>query len=82
MNWLRGTLLNTLPLPTQTGPPWGPGTPGWHSQAEPLHHALPRLGRGGTGIGRRFDLTGEGVAGGERGAREGRAREVSRFKST
>lgn len=46
--------------------PVGPRAPAWYSQAEPLHHALPRLGWRGAGIGSRFDLTGEGVAG-ERG---------------
>ena len=36
---------------------------GGHSQAQPLHHALPRLRRGGAGIGSCFNLTGEGIAG-------------------
>lgn len=69
VKWLRGTSLNPLPLPPiLLGPSRGPGTPGPHSQAEPLHHALPRLGRGGAGVGSRFDLAGEGIAGGEGGA--------------
>lgn len=46
-------------LPTPTGPlVWG-----GHSQAQPLHHALPRLRRGGAGISGCFNLTGQGIAG-------------------
>ena len=80
MYWSRDRQINDLtsewtgsgelcwissPLPLWWDP-LGPRAPGWYSQAEPLHHALPRLGWCGTGIGSRFNLTGEGVAG-ERG---------------
>lgn len=40
-----------------------PGVGGGHSQAQPLHHALPRLRRGGAGISGCFNLTGQGIAG-------------------
>lgn len=61
-------MLNTLPPPILTGP-LRAQDPARHSQAEPLHHALPRLGRGGAGVRSCFHLTGQGVAGGEKGAR-------------
>ena len=66
--WMGSGELGWIPSPLShsDGTPLGPRTPGWYSQAEPLHHALPRLGRCGAGISSRFNLTGEGVAG-ERG---------------
>lgn len=51
-------LLNTFPPNSDRTP----GS-GGDSQAQPLHHALPRLRRSGAGIGSCFNLTGEGIAG-------------------
>lgn len=42
-------------------------TPDGDSQAQPLHHALPRLRGSGVGVGSSFNLTREGVAEKHRG---------------
>lgn len=49
------------PLPSLTGPLTG------DSQAQPLHHAFPRLRGSGVGVGSGFNLTREGVAEKDRG---------------
>lgn len=49
-------VLNAQPSPLSTG-----ALPG-DSQAQPLHHALPRLRGSGVGIGSSFNLTREGIA--------------------